>query len=204
MNETELLNDFNGNLARLSKLIKSWNLIQISSRSKFDKLAEKILNKLYEGQSSKIKRIIESELCVTYGLYTTEFDADKLTNEIMVWWSESHKEIKSTDIQAFIPLIREIVTDISNENYNRLNQNCGHRIFIDDLTRTIEEYGNNIIPLPERAFDFVEKYNISEKRIDVYLPLWTREEGKSDLTLFISCYNRESKLYIEINDLRVL
>jgi len=89
MNESELLNDFNGKLAVLSKLIKSWDLIQQSSTSKFDKLVEKILNNLYEGQSSvKIRRIIENELSITYGLYKTEFDADKLTNEIMAWWSE--------------------------------------------------------------------------------------------------------------------
>jgi len=89
MNESELLNDFNGKLAVLSKLIKSWDLIQQSSTGKFDKLVEKILNNLYEGQSSvKIRRIIENELSITYGLYKTEFDADKLTNEIMAWWSE--------------------------------------------------------------------------------------------------------------------
>ena len=114
-------------------------------------------------------------------------------------------KVKSIDIQEFIPLIREIVIDISNENYNKLYQKYRHRVSIDDLTRTIENYGSNIVPLPESAFDFVEKYCIdSEKRIDVYLPLWTKEEGKSDLTLSISCYHRESELYIEINDLRVL
>ena len=114
--------------------------------------------------------------------------------------------VKSIDIQEFIPIIREFILDIANGNYNILNQKYGHsRVSIDDLKRTIEEYGNHIIPLPEKAFDSVEKYYIdSEKRIDIYLPLWTKEEGKSDLTLSISCYNNEPELYIEINDLRVL
>ena len=109
-------------------------------------------------------------------------------------------------IQEFIPLIKEVIIDISNEDYNKLNQKYEYsRVSIDDLAKTIKKYGNHIVPLPERAFDFAEKYYIeSEKRIDVYLPLWTKEEGKSDLTLSISCYNNESELYIEINDLRVL
>jgi hypothetical protein len=89
MNEVDFLNEFNGKFTELSKLIKSWNLIKVTSRSEFDTLTEKILNKLYEGQSEiKIKQIIESELCVTYGLYKTEFDSNQLTQEVMAWWNE--------------------------------------------------------------------------------------------------------------------
>ncbi len=89
MNEINYLNDFNGKIAELSKLIKSWDLIKLTSVSGLEKLAEKILNKLYEVQNEiKIKRIIESELCVTYGLYKTEFDSEQLTKEVMTWWNE--------------------------------------------------------------------------------------------------------------------
>jgi hypothetical protein len=89
MNENHFLNNFTEKLSELSRLIKTWNLVQAPSKGEFDKLAEKILTKLYEGQPKiKIERIIESELCVTYGLYKTEFDADKLANEIMAWWNK--------------------------------------------------------------------------------------------------------------------
>jgi hypothetical protein len=48
------------------------------------------LRNLYEGQSElKIERILESELCVTYGLFATDFDAAKLSNEIMAWWNDT-------------------------------------------------------------------------------------------------------------------
>lgn len=89
MSETDLLNEYNGRLAQLAKLVKSWDLIKLNSIDGADKLAGKILEKLYEGQKeAKIKRIIESELCVTYGLYNTDFDAGKLTKEVMTWWNE--------------------------------------------------------------------------------------------------------------------
>lgn len=88
MNEVEFLNDFNGKFSELSKLIKSWNLIKVISRSEFDKLTKKILSNLNERQTEiKIKQIIESELCVNYGLYKTEFDSNQLTKEVMTWWN---------------------------------------------------------------------------------------------------------------------
>ncbi len=89
MDKISTENDFNGKKSELSKLIKSWNLIEMNSNSDFGRLLEKILSTLSEGQTEiKIKRIIESELCVTYGLFKTDFDAEKLTNEIMTWWNE--------------------------------------------------------------------------------------------------------------------
>ena len=81
--------DFNGKTSELSRLINSWNLLSVSSKDGFDDLPKKILRNLYEGQSElKIKRIVESELCVTYGLFATDFDAGKLSKEIMTWWNE--------------------------------------------------------------------------------------------------------------------
>lgn len=89
MTEEGLINEYYGNIAELSKLIKSWNLIKVSSAREFDKLSEKILKNLYHRQDEiKIKQIIESELCTTYGLYITEFNSNFLTNEIMNWWNE--------------------------------------------------------------------------------------------------------------------
>jgi hypothetical protein len=89
MNKEDILNDFNAKKSELSKLIKLWNVIDMSSKNDFSGLSEKILSKLSEGQTElKIKRIIESELCVTYGLFKTDVDAETLTKQIMTWWNE--------------------------------------------------------------------------------------------------------------------
>ncbi|MGA3674331.1 DUF7668 domain-containing protein [Lysinibacillus agricola] len=47
-------------------------------------------------------------------------------------------------------------------------------------------------------------YIAAEKRLDIYLPLWTKEEGRSDLTLSLSGQRNNNQLKIEFNDLRVL
>ena len=83
------MTEFEEEIKELSKLIKNWNLVNTSSANQFDTFSKKLLDKLYtEENSLKIKRIIESELCVSFGLHNDEFDADLLTNQIMSWWDK--------------------------------------------------------------------------------------------------------------------
>lgn len=90
MNTEDILQDFNRKVSDLSKLIYSWGLTNASSKEELDTLSQKILRNLYEDQDTlKIKRVIESELCITYGLFATDFDSEKLSKEIMSWWNET-------------------------------------------------------------------------------------------------------------------
>ena len=36
----------------------------------------------------KINRILQSELIVNYGLFSNEFNSEKLTNDIVSWWNK--------------------------------------------------------------------------------------------------------------------
>ncbi|MDR1325169.1 MAG: hypothetical protein LBK00_03940, partial [Treponema sp.] len=98
------------------------------------------------------------------------------------------------------------VIDLSNKNYNKINdEKINGRINITDLENIVKEYGKTIIPLLEEAFSLANVYNIEkENRMDIYIPLWTKEEGRSDLTLSLICYLKDNNPIIEINDLEVL
>ncbi|WP_264847616.1 DUF7668 domain-containing protein [Capnocytophaga catalasegens] len=109
-------------------------------------------------------------------------------------------------LKHFESIIKEIVYNISVNNYEaiKLNRQNG-RVDIDDLRRVIKKYGSIIVPLPDEAFTKAEIYDVKdENRLDVYIPLWTKEEGRSDLTLSVSCYITNEMAKVEINDLRVL
>jgi len=110
------------------------------------------------------------------------------------------------DKYSFLPLIREIAIDLSCGNYEKIRQDRRNgRVDMRDLQRVIEEYGRTIVPLPDNIADFIDFYTIdNEDRLDMYIPLWTKEEKRSDLTLFISGYRKSNELVVEINDLRVL
>jgi hypothetical protein len=80
------MTEFEGQIKELSKLIYNWNLIYVSSKSQLDDFSKKLLNTLSKEENvERIRRIIESELCVTYGLYSHEFDSNILAKQIMQW-----------------------------------------------------------------------------------------------------------------------
>lgn len=94
------------------------------------------------------------------------------------------------ELSTFIPIIKEMVYHISIDDYasiERKGQNGD--ILVEDLAYVIHLYPYTIIPLPDEAFDLAESYFIEEKKsLDVYIPFWTKEEGRSDLILALSCY----------------
>ncbi|CAM3062503.1 hypothetical protein DRF59_17125 [Chryseobacterium flavum] len=91
MNIIDWINEHNGNFAQLKKLIISMNLMPGLSKSSFDHLTEKLLQQLEKGaDQDKLEKVIETELCVSYGLYKSEFDAEELASEIFNWWENNN------------------------------------------------------------------------------------------------------------------
>lgn len=112
--------------------------------------------------------------------------------------------MEKLDISKFKILIEDLINNFVIKDYNkieRLKQNGS--IPIIDLINRINEYGEDFISLPSYWIKDTLIYNINNKRLDVYLPLWTKA-GKSDLTLSLSCFFINDCPYIEINDLEVL
>ena len=109
-------------------------------------------------------------------------------------------------LKHFESIIKEIVYNISINDYDAIDaKKQNGRVDINDLKRVIIEYDCTVISLPDEAFSKAEVYYIKDdKRLDVYIPLWTKEEGRSDLTLSLSCYDINRIPKVEINDLRVL
>jgi len=80
------MTEFEGQIKELSKLIYNWNLINVTTKSQLDDFSKKLLNALSkEENAEKIRRIIDRELCVTFGLYSNEFNSIILAKQIMQW-----------------------------------------------------------------------------------------------------------------------
>lgn len=82
---------FEGQIKELSKLIYNWNIVNVESQYAFDNFSKKILNALNnDDNEEKIRRIIESELCVTFGLHNYEFDSNFLIKQIGIIYLAKH------------------------------------------------------------------------------------------------------------------
>ena len=64
-------------------------------------------------------------------------------------------------------------------NMGLFKEKINRRVNIMDLEIILQEYGKTIIPLPEETFNSANVYDIEkENRTNVYIPLWTGEEGR--------------------------
>ena len=105
--------------------------------------------------------------------------------------------------EPIFDLVHQLVTG----NFEML-QNDGRagRVTASELARAIAEYGRTLVDLPDAAWELAVCYQIDGKPgvFAVDLPLWTREEGRSDLTLQFMLMVTDKGPRLEIDDLHVL
>ena len=87
----------------------------------------------------------------------------------------------------------------------------GRRLTAAQLRQAVEEYGRKLRMPPESVFEVFDEDNLdvyelaSPRSWAVLVPLWTVEEGRSDLTLELVLTDKGEEHYdIEIHDLHVL
>jgi hypothetical protein len=80
------------------------------------------------------------------------------------------------------------------------------RLTRDELRRAIQEYGKTLVSLPANAVEAADVYPLenSPGEFAVDLPLWTAEEGQSDLTLSLTVVDVIDAPAVSIDDLHVL
>lgn len=81
------------------------------------------------------------------------------------------------------------------------------RVPPDDIARVVREYGRTLVMPPNDSYDWCDAVQVRRPgpaTWSVWCPLWTRDEGRSDLalqaTVIESATNAEE---IEIDDIRV-
>ncbi|MEX5572083.1 hypothetical protein Q1J52_03985 [Pseudomonas lijiangensis] len=108
------------------------------------------------------------------------------------------ESIKLKIVDLLEALVKGDFERISAKNwYGRLNK--------PDIETRLSEYGNTLT-LPPASFmekiDIYEYNDGSGLRLDI--PLWTEEEGMSDLTLSVEILNSKNEAALQMIDLRVL
>ncbi len=104
--------------------------------------------------------------------------------------------------------VREVIALLAREQYEELERYThGSRMSAADLARAVQEYGKTIVPSPEPIedlLDIVEVRGAASPTWSVVVPLYTREEGRSDLTAeFTVVESGEGKVRIAIDNVHV-
>jgi hypothetical protein len=103
---------------------------------------------------------------------------------------------------------REVLTRLAQGNYESVVRRCAKsRLSSKDLGAVIREYGRKLVTPPSDAYehlDAVQVRGVLPPTWSVRVPVWTEEEGMSDLTLELTITLDVGEPRVELDDLRVL
>jgi len=103
--------------------------------------------------------------------------------------------------------ILQLVADLVSGNYDAIDRDGRvGRLTRDALARVVSEYGRTLTPVPRAALRDAAVYAVSAEpgKFKIDVDLWTREEGRSDLTLSLTVEERPAGVVVTIDDLHVL
>lgn len=105
-------------------------------------------------------------------------------------------------------LIRSILEDISLNRIDSIIRRAkASRLKAEDIRKAISDYGKTVdLPPAELAqeIDAVQLRDVTPATWSIRAPLWTREEGRSDLTLELLVIREGEEVKFELDDLHVL
>src|SRR4051812_31071410 len=102
--------------------------------------------------------------------------------------------------------IADLVNDLVAGRYADIEADGrAGRVTAGEIEEAIRHYGRTLIPLPAEAWDLVDVYENRHdpKALALDVDLFTKEEGRSDLTLSIAAIQVDRGWNIGINDLHV-
>lgn len=105
-------------------------------------------------------------------------------------------------------VVGKVVEGLVSGDYDLLiNQYPASRVSGKELRSVIRDYGRRLVSPPLNAYQNLDAIRVKDADVptwSVRAPLWTEEEGRSDLTLEMTVRLGPGSSSVEIDDLRVL
>jgi hypothetical protein len=136
--------------------------------------------------------------------------------QVMRALMEAHRQIgpQPTELnvpapESFLSVIRAVIDFLAAEDYEgALEAAPTTRMSAQDLANSINEYGARLVPTPEYGLRQLDMTRVTTAEIPtwhVVAPIWTVEEGRSDLSLELWVRHLGRGLYsAELLNLHVL
>ncbi len=82
----------------------------------------------------------------------------------------------------------------------------GARLHSEEMSTAVSQYGRELTTPPDSAFDAIDIIQVrgaDDPTWSIRFELWTKEQGKSDLTLEVTVAESKSGFRIELDDIHV-
>lgn len=103
-------------------------------------------------------------------------------------------------------IVRRIATRLASGDFDGTVAECSaSRLMAGDLRKVIQEYGRTFVQPPTNAYvDAVAVRGTALPTWSVRAPMWSKEEGRSDLTLELTIAQDGQRWNVGLDDLHVL
>lgn len=105
-------------------------------------------------------------------------------------------------------LVADLVSLLANGEFEKIELlTRATRLTAEQIRNVVENYGRTLMALPPEAFNLMEVVKVEVAKSEswsVVQPLWSKEEGRSDLSLEMTLVRSASGLIIELDDLHVM
>ena len=105
-------------------------------------------------------------------------------------------------------LIRQVLALLVAGKYTELETlTHGTRLNAKEMATAVADYRRKLVMPPEDGFGLmneVEVKDVRPKRWSIAMPVWTQEEGRSDLTVEMTVIEQKNGFSVELNDIHVL
>jgi len=105
-------------------------------------------------------------------------------------------------------VVRAVVNRLTEGDFEAAVTACSvSRLTVEDLRQVIYDYGRTFIEPPENAYCNLDAVAVRGSTLptwSVRAPLWSHEEGQSDLTLELTIIRDGDRWNVELDDLHVL
>jgi hypothetical protein len=109
--------------------------------------------------------------------------------------------------EKFNLIVRQILGSLAAGDYESIvSLTKGVRMSCDDIASAIRDVRGTLGTPPDdafRAMDIVEAMGATIPQFSVRMPLWTQEDGRSDLTMELTIKLRDGIPEVELDDIHV-
>jgi hypothetical protein len=109
------------------------------------------------------------------------------------------------NIREAVSVVLELLVKSKFEQLEKLTH--GVCLSAKEIRAIIHTYGRTLISPPPAAFDLMNASKVRDSKPpqwSITMPLWTLEEGRSDLSIELTLLEKEEGYKIELDDLHVL
>jgi hypothetical protein len=118
-----------------------------------------------------------------------------------------HLDMKGS-MNAISECVRRVVVLLVSHDWEGLERlTSGQRLSAEEIERAVSEYPATLSMPPDEALeslDVVEVAGAVPRELSIWVPLWTLEEGRSDLHVELTLKEVMEEIYnVELDNLRV-